>query len=315
MRAVGVREPKGRPEVLEVPRPEPGEGEVLVRVSAAGLNPLDWKIADGMLEGALPYAFPLVMGVDFAGVVESNGPGSRRFTPGDGVYGQVISDPVGGGTYAEFVVVDEAGSVALAPPSVPLTVAAGAPTAGMTALGIVDTAALREYESVLIVGAAGGVGTFLTQLASAHGLRVIAATHGRDERRMAAFGAAVTVDARERALADAVREEYPEGVDALVDLIAADPAAFAAGAAPVRNGGVALSTLGAAVPGELSAKGVEGLNFQLTASAALLDRLGQELDSGRLVVPVETQVPLEQAPDAVARNRVGGGRGKTVFLP
>lgn len=66
MRAVGVREPKGRPEVLEVPRPEPGEGEVLVRVSAAGLNPLDWKIADGMLEGALPYAFPLVMGVDFA---------------------------------------------------------------------------------------------------------------------------------------------------------------------------------------------------------------------------------------------------------
>jgi NADPH:quinone reductase-like Zn-dependent oxidoreductase len=298
-----------------VPRPEPGEGEALVRVRAAGLNPLDWKIADGMLEGALPYAFPLVMGVDFAGVVESNGPGAERFTPGDGVYGHVVSDPVGGGTYAEYVVVDEAASVALAPASVPLTAAAGAPTAGMTALGIVDAATLREYESVLIIGAAGGVGTLLTQLASAHGLRVIAATHGHDERRMAAFGAAVTVDARERAVADAVREEYPEGVDALVDLIAADPAAFTAGAAQVRNGGVALSTLGSASPGELSAMGVEGLNFQLTASAALLDRLGQEIDSGRLVVPVETEVPLEQAPDAVARNRVGGGRGKTVFLP
>ncbi|GAA2611695.1 NADP-dependent oxidoreductase [Streptomyces axinellae] len=315
MRAVGVREWKGRPEVLEVPRPEPGEGQVLVRVRAAGLNPLDWKIADGLLEGAIPYAFPLVMGVDFAGAVERSGPGARRFTRGDGVYGQVISDPVGAGTYAEFVVVDEAGSVALAPSSVPLTVAAGAPTAGMTALGIMDTAALREYESLLIIGAAGGVGTFLTQLAAAHGLRVIAVTHGHDERRMAAFGAAVTIDARGRALADAVREEYPEGVDALVDLIATDPAALAAGASLVRNGGVALSTLGAAAPGELSAGGVEGLNFQLTASVALLDQLGREIDSGRLAVPVETEVPLEQAPDALARNRVGGGRGKTVFLP
>lgn len=318
MRAVAVRELKGRPEVVEVPRPEPGEGEVLVRVEAAGLNPLDWKIADGMLEGALPYAFPMVMGVDFAGVVEEGGPNAprdRRFRPGDAVYGQVVSDPVGGGTYAEYVVVEEAGSVAAAPSSVPATVAAGAPTAGMTALGIIEAAALREYESVLIIGAAGGVGTFLTQLAAAHDLRVVASTHGHDQRRMATFGAAVTIDARERPMAEAVREEYPDGVDALVDLVSSDRADFAANATLVRDGGVALSTLGAADLDTLYAKGVEGVNFQLTASAALLDRLGQEIDSARVIVPVENEVPLDQAPDAVARARAGGSRGKTVFTP
>lgn len=315
MRAVAVRELKGRPEVVDVPRPEPGEGEVLVRIEAAGLNPLDWKIADGMLEGALPYAFPMVMGVDFAGVVEDGGPQARRFRPGDAVYGQVISDPVGSGTYTEYVVVEEAGSIAAAPSSVPTTVAAGAPTAGMTALGIIEAAALREYESLLVIGAAGGVGTFLTQLTAAHDLRVIASTHGHDQRRMATFGAAVTIDARERPLADAVREEYPDGVDALVDLVSADRADFTANAALVRDGGVALSTLGAADLDALYAKGVEGINFQLAASADLLDRLGQEIDSGRVVVPIESEVPLEQAPDAVARARAGGSRGKTVFAP
>ncbi|MDJ1131799.1 NADP-dependent oxidoreductase [Streptomyces iconiensis] len=315
MRAVAVKELKGRPEVVDVPRPEPGEGEVLVRVEAAGLNPLDWKIADGMLEGALPYAFPMVMGVDFAGVVEDGGPQARRFRPGDAVYGQVVSEPVGGGTYAEYVVVEEAGSIAGVPASVPTTVAAGAPTAGMTALDIVRAAALREYESLLVIGAAGGVGTFLTQFAAAHDMRVIASTHGHDQRRMAAFGAAVTIDAKEHSMVDAVREEYPDGVDALVDLASPTAAEFAANAALVRDGGVALTTVGVADPDAQYAKGVEGINFQLSASAELLDRLGQEIDSGRVVVPIENEVPLDQAPDAVARARAGGSRGKTVFIP
>lgn len=293
----------------------PDEGEVLVKVGAAGINPLDWKIADGMLEGALPYSFPLVMGVDFAGVVESNGPQARRFQPGDGVYGQVISDPVGRGTWAEYVVVNEAAAVAAAPSSLSLTAAAAAPTAGMTALGIIDVAALRGYESLLIIGAAGGVGSFLTQLAAAHDLRVVAATHGHDEQRMASFGAALTVDVRERALVDAVRTEYPRGVDALVDLASATPDAFDAGAALVRDGGVAVSTLGAATPDALYERGVEGLNFQLAASADLLVRLAQEIDGGRVTVPVESEAPLERGPDAVARHRAGGNRGKTVLVP
>ncbi|NSC22574.1 NADP-dependent oxidoreductase [Streptomyces albus subsp. chlorinus] len=315
MRAVGVRERNGRPEVLRARRPEPGEGEVLVRVVAAGLNPLDWKIADGMLAETVPYDFPLVMGVDFAGTVEDSGAEAHRFARGEQVYGHVVSEPVGRGTYAEYVVVNETGSIAPAPLSLPLTAAAGAPTAGMTALGIMDAAALRSYESLLIIGAAGGVGTFLTQLAAAGGLRVLAATHGHDQARMAAFGAARTVDVREHGLAEAVRDEYPQGVDALVDLGSASREDFAAHAALVRDGGVAVSTLDAASVDALYGRGIEGINFHIAPSAELLERLGEEIDSGRVTVPIEAEVPLEEAPGAVARNRAGGARGKTVLVP
>ena len=311
MRAVAVKELRAGPEVTDVVRPEPVGNEVLVRIEAAGLNPVDWQIADGMLEGTLPYTFPMTMGVDFAGYVEDTGPDASRFRIGDAVYGQVI-DPDRGGTYAEWVVVPDDGSIAPSPSSVPHDVSAGVPTAGMTAHGIVEAAALREYESVLIVGAAGGVGTFLTQLAAGHDLRVLAATHGSDQRRMGTFGAALTVNSRERPLAGQVREEYPDGVDALVDL-ASGPEEFAEHARLVRNGGVAVSTRLAADPHALYAHGVEGLNFTLDGSAEPLDALAREIDSGALIVPIEARVPLEQAPDAVARNRAGGARGKTVI--
>ncbi|UNS97792.1 NADP-dependent oxidoreductase [Streptomyces tubbatahanensis] len=315
MRAVGVRERNGRPEVLQARRPEPGEGEVLVRIAAAGLNPLDWKIADGVLEDVVPYDFPLVMGVDFAGVVEGNGPQAHRFVTGEQVFGHVVSEPVGRGTYAEYVVVNETGSVAPAPLTLPLTAAAGAPTAGMAALGIMGAAALRSYRSLLIIGAAGGVGTFLTQLAAAEGLRVVAATHGHDQARMASFGAALTVDARERPLEEAVREEYPAGVDALVDLTSHAREDFAAHAGLVRDGGVAVSTVDAASLDALHGRGIEGINFHLDPSAELLEGLVRQIDSGRVAVPIEAEVPLDEAPGALARNRAGGARGKTVLLP
>ncbi|MFG3254144.1 NADP-dependent oxidoreductase [Streptomyces sp. NPDC048172] len=311
MRAVAVKELGAGPEVTDVVRPEPVGNEVLVRVEAAGLNPLDWRIADGMLKGTRAYTFPMTMGVDFAGYVEDTGPDARRFRIGDPVYGQVV-DPGRGGTYAEYVVVPDDGAIAPSPSSVPHDVSAGVPTAGMTARGIVGAAALREYESVLVVGAAGGVGTFLTQLAAAHGLRVVAATHGNDQRRMGTFGAALTVNSREHPLTERVRDEYPGGVDALVDL-ASGPEEFAAHARLVRNGGVAVSTRFAADPEALYAAGVEGINFSLDASAELLDALAREIDSGALIVPVEARVPLDEAPDAVARNRSGGARGKTVI--
>ncbi|GAA2063905.1 NADP-dependent oxidoreductase [Streptomyces albiaxialis] len=311
MRAVAVKEPGAGPEVTDVARPEPVGNEVLVRIEAAGLNPVDWQIADGTLKDARAYTFPMTIGVDFAGYVEDTGPDARRFRIGDAVYGQVI-DPDRGGTYAEYVVVPDDGAVAPSPSSVPHDVSAGVPTAGMTARGIVEAAALRSYESVLVVGAAGGVGTFLTQLAAGHDLRVVAATHGNDQRRMGTFGAALTLNSKESPLAEGVRAEYPDGVDALVDL-ASGPEDFAEHARLVRKGGVAVSTRYAADPYALYAAGVEGLNFSVGASAELLDGLAREIDSGALIVPIEARVPLDQAPGAVARNRAGGARGKTVI--
>jgi NADPH:quinone reductase-like Zn-dependent oxidoreductase len=275
-----------------------------VRVEAAGINPVDSIIAAGAY-GRPPL--PLVMGVDFAGRVESVGPGVSRFSAGDAVFGRAS------GTYAEHVVVDETGPVAAAPEAVALKTAAALPTAGSTALGILERAGVRGGESLLLIGAAGGVGTFLTQLAAARDVRVVAVTRGDESVRMGLFGAAVTIDATAESVPDRItRDEYPEGVDVLVDLVSADPEAFAANKRLVHDGGVAISTRGAVSEHGAVQSGVEEVAFVVRPGADVLTALAKEVDAGTLKVSVDAEVPLEQAPQAVARILAGGARGKTI---
>ena len=312
MRAVAVKGFGADPEPVEVPEPSPGAGQVLVKVEAAGLNPFDSTIISGLLGPAVPPRFPLVMGVDFAGRVEELGEGASRFSVGDHVFGQTFPPH---GTYAEYIAVPEDGPIALAPQSVELKTASAVPTAGMTALDILNQAMVRGCESMLIIGAAGGVGTFLTQLAASRDVRVLAVTRGDESVRMGLFGAAVAIDSSAESLADRVRDEYPDGVDVLVDLVSADTEAYEANAQLVQDGGVALTTRYVAPKDGTAAPGVEDIDFRLNASAELLDSLAKEIDSGRLRVSVESEVPLDHAPQAVARSRSGGVRGKTIIVP
>ncbi|WTW92580.1 NADP-dependent oxidoreductase [Streptomycetaceae bacterium NBC_01309] len=316
MRAVAVAKPAGEPELMRLPVPEPGPGEVLIKVVAAGLNPLDWKLADRARRGetADEAVYPLIYGVDFAGKVAALGPGVTRFAEGDAVFGQPKRVPVGAyGTYAEYVIAAEDGVLAAAPESLPLPLAAALPTAGLTAMSMLDAAGLTAGQTLLLVGAAGGVGSFVTQLAAARDVRVVAVTRGVGEHEMGELGAADTVDARGGAPVDELREAYSEGVDALIDL-ASDPERFAAYADLVADGGVAVSTIGAADPDALARRGVEGVNFVVAPTADLLARLADEVDAGRATVQLGAQVPLADAPDAVARSRAGKARGKTVIL-
>ncbi|MFE3521817.1 NADP-dependent oxidoreductase [Streptomyces sp. NPDC059161] len=313
MRAVAVAAFRAEPELVHVPKPEPGEGEILVKVEFAALNPYDWQVMDGLLEGLAPHVFPLVMGVDFAGRVDVVGPGEHRFVVGDRVYGQVSRPPVGAGTYAEYVTVPQDSGLAEVPDTLDLRTAAVLPTSGMTAAQIlVSGAVLLPGESMLVVGAAGGVGSVLTQLATAREVRVIAAVRGDERKRMTALGAAATIDTTEESLESRVREVCPQGLDALVDLVSSTPQDFAAHARLVRTGGTALTTRSVADPA-LVPPGVEAVNFGLKASTALLDQLAAAATRGDLSVPVDAELPLEMAPRALARNRAGGARGKTVF--
>ncbi|MFD7014996.1 NADP-dependent oxidoreductase [Streptomyces sp. NPDC059928] len=313
MRAVAVAAFRAEPELVHVPKPEPGEGEILVKVEFAALNPYDWQVMDGLLEGRAPHVFPLVMGVDFAGRVDVVGPGEHRFVVGDRVYGQVSRPPVGAGTYAEYVTVPQDSGLAEVPDTLDLRTAAVLPTSGMTAAQIlVSGAVLLPGESMLVVGAAGGVGSVLTQLATAREVRVIAAVRGDERKRMTALGAVATIDTTEESLESRVREVCPQGLDALVDLVSSTPQDFAAHARLVRTGGTALTTRSVADPA-LVPPGVEAVNFGLKASTALLDQLAAAATRGDLSVPVDAELPLEMAPRALARNRAGGARGKTVF--
>jgi NADPH:quinone reductase-like Zn-dependent oxidoreductase len=314
MRAVAVKEFRASPDVVEVERPVPGPGDVLVRIEAAGLNPVDWQIADGMLDGVMPHTFPLVMGVDYAGVVAETGSGVDRFAVGDRVFGQAMRPPVGAGTYAEFVAVPQDSTIAKIPDGVSSEVAAALPTSGMTAAQILETgAAVRAGESLLVIGAAGGVGSYLTQLAAAYDDRVLAVVRGDAARRMGELGAAVTIDTTRRSLEAAVRDEYPNGVDALVDL-ASGPEDFTSNTRLVHDGGVAPTTRQVG-DGTKSPSGVEVVDFELAASARLLDSLAAAAAKGTLAVPVEARISLEDTPEAVAKSRSGGSRGKTVIVP
>ncbi|MEE1739896.1 NADP-dependent oxidoreductase [Streptomyces sp. BE147] len=314
MRAIAVSAFRTEPRPVEIPKPEPGAGEVRVRIEYAALNPLDWQTADGALEGTAPHVFPLVLGVDFAGRVDMIGRGGNRFRVGDPVFGRVTRPPVGQGTYSEYVSVPQNSPVALAPRDLPLQVAAALPSAGMSAAQILSAVRVGSGGTLLVVGAAGGVGSYLTQLAAARGVRVIAVVRGDEDRRMAALGATATIDttAGPGALEAGLRELSPDGADALVDLVSADPAAFTAASALVRDGGVALTTrpvAGRAAP----PPGVECVGFRLAPAPGLLDVLAAGALSGALRSPVDIELPLEKAPQALARNRAGGARGKTVF--
>ncbi|GGV80753.1 NADPH:quinone reductase [Streptomyces gelaticus] len=315
MRAIAVGAFRADPALVEMPKPEPDAGEVRVRIEYAALNPSDWQAAQGSPDdGPAPRVFPMVIGVDFAGRVDMIGSGENRFRVGDQVFGRVPrANAAGGGTYCDYVCVPQDSAITAVPPGLPLRAAAALPSAGMAAAQILETAVFRGHESLLVIGAAGGVGSYLTQLASARDVRVIAAVRGDDHRRMTELGAAVTIDITDRPLGAAVRESCPDGVDALVDLASATPGSFAAHAAPVRPGGIALTTRGVAAGAALPAD-VTGIDFRLEPTPVLLDVLAAGAVDAVLRVPIDIELPLEKAPQALDRNRTGGARGKTVIV-
>jgi NADPH:quinone reductase-like Zn-dependent oxidoreductase len=158
MRAI-AKEDFGEPiTLMDLPTPEIGTGEVLIRVRAAGVNPFDWEVADGALKDEMEHRFPLIPGFDAAGVVERVGANVTELARGDEVYGYLFKPVIGDGTYAEYVSAP-ATIVGKKPKSVDFAEAAALPTPGLTALDLVDAVDLREDDTVLMVGATGGIGS------------------------------------------------------------------------------------------------------------------------------------------------------------
>jgi NADPH:quinone reductase len=314
MRAVTVSEYGGIPVVGEIPTPEPGAGQVLLRVRAAGMNPMDGTLASGAWRPA-PATFPMVLGADGAGVVERAGEGARRFSRGDELFGQLLIAPLGSaGTYAEYVAVTEEAPLARVPDGLDPVVAAALPTAGGAGLALVELLGPVAGKTVLIVGAGGGVGSFTTQFAVNAGARVIANVRAAAAGRMRGYGAAETVDHTEVSLPGALRQAHPDGIDVLIDLVS-DADGFAALAALVRPGGTAVTTKYVADPVALAAAGATGTNFNFAqyVSGELLEQVADALVGGRIAAPPITRITLEQAPAALNPAQAGRADGKTVI--
>ena len=313
MKAIAVKSFKSTPEIIEVPDPQPKQDEILVRLSVAGVNPFDWKVGDGMLDGQVPHTFPLVLGFDGAGTVEATGPAAKRFKVGDQVFGQFWQVPLGRGTYTEFCAVSESAPIAKKPERLSAEAAAALPTAGMAALGLLEKSGLKSGDTALIVGATGGVGQFLTQLATQQGVRVIATGTPKDKATLKGLGASVVVNFKAGSVSSQVRQQFPDGIEGLLDL-ASDPTAFADLTKLLRAGGVALTTNYVADEKALAKSNIRGGNFMLAANSGLVERLGTSAGSGKLKINIEKRVPFNEAIAAIAAAKAGQGRGKTVIV-
>ena len=182
MRAVVMTGFDAAPSVTDIDVPEPAEGEVRIRVRAASVNGFDLAVAAGYTKDYMEHRFPLVLGKDFAGEVDAVGAGVGDYALGDRVFGTVTKPYLGDGSFAEHVTVPTAVGIARLPEQVTFTNAAALGLAGAAAHGIIDGLALQPGHTVLVVGATGGVGNQVVQLAAAAGATVIATAHTDAER-------------------------------------------------------------------------------------------------------------------------------------
>lgn len=310
MRAVVVTDFDTEPRLVELPIPEPGPGEVLVRLAAAGVNPFDWKVIEGAMRGSVHHAFPLVLGSDGAGTVEGVGEGVA-FAPGDRVFGQFMDVEQGRGSYAEYAIT-KAAKLARLPADLGFDIAAALPTAGAAAHDFVEGTGIGPGQTLLINGASGGVGQAAVQLAAAQGVRVIATTDPDTAAYLRELGAAEIVDFTAGPTADQVRVAHPGGIDAVVDLVTA-PGAIEPIAALLKPNGVIVSSNGAVDAETIAARGLRGANLYANAKPATLSSLAEAVEHGQLHFRIDYKVPLEDAANALARSKAGKARGKTVL--
>jgi NADPH:quinone reductase-like Zn-dependent oxidoreductase len=312
MRTIAEERFGGPITLMELPVPEIGRGEVLIRVRAAGVNPFDWKVAEGALEGEQKHRFPLILGFDAAGVVERIGAGVTELAEGDEVYGYLFKPVVGGGSYAEYVSAP-ATIVAKKPESVGFAEAAALPTPGLTAMDLVDAVNLREGKTVLVVGATGGVGSYAVQLAARRGARVIATARRANESFVRELGAAETIDHTSEDLLGAVLVAHPDGIEAIID-VASGREALGHIAGLVKKGGKVASSLDVADTVGLAERDIGATNVGMQPDTRRLGELARLVDAGEISVRLARALPLEKAPEALEESRLGHVRGKLVLL-
>jgi NADPH:quinone reductase-like Zn-dependent oxidoreductase len=302
MRAIRIHR-FGGPEVLQlddIPRPEPRDGKLLIRVVAASVNPVDYKIRQGAFPGVKAADLPVTLGRDISGVVETPGAG---FAVGDEVYAHL--DWVDGG-YADCALCGPAG-LAHRPASLDMTAAAAVPLAATTAWqGLFDHGSLQAGQRVLIHGAAGGVGAFAVQFARMAGGHVIATATGAGVEQVGELGAEQVIDYREQRFEDAA-----EPVDLVFDLIGHDTQERSF--AMLLRGGRLISTVQEPDPARAAAHGVTAARFMARPNADQLATIGRAIDDGAVKVNVARTFPLPRAADAQRCLEEDHPQGKVVL--
>ncbi len=301
MKAIQIHEfgDSGVMKYEDVPKPVAAPDEVLIKVRAAAVNPVDWKIREGWRN--LPL--PLILGWDVAGTVEDTGSLVKRFRKGDQVFCRPDTSRNGG--FAEYIAV-KTPEVAKAPTSIPLKVAAGIPLAAQTAwMGLFEAGELRAGQTILIHGGSGGVGSFAIQLAKLAGAKVITTTSAGNFALVTSLGADEVIDHGSEDFSKKVRN-----VDFVFDTIGGETQAKSWGV--IKSGGMLVSTLGADEKAA-AVHGVSGRSFMLVSNGARLQELGALVDAGKLRVIIDREFPLAEARAALDASKAGHAKGKILI--
>jgi len=296
-------------ELAELPVPVPGEGQVLVEVHAAAVNPIDWKIREGWMRQRYGEQFPMVLGFDAAGAVSAVGPGVSGLSPGDAVYAR--SDIGPGGCYAEYALLN-ADTVARKPRSMNQVEAAAVPLAALTALnGLRDAARLQPGDTVLVNGASGGVGCYAVQIARRLGAEVVAVCSGRNAELARELGASEVIDYTQHDPL-AGRQRYRLIYDAVGTLD------FERARGRLDEQGIYLTLVPAEgikflLPGQGEPAPGGGYFLVWQPRAADLALLADWADAGQLRSVIDSCGPLADVRAAHERSETGHARGKIVL--
>jgi NADPH:quinone reductase-like Zn-dependent oxidoreductase len=264
------------------------------------VNPVDWKIREGYLEKVGPASFPLTMGQDFSGEVTEVGEGVPGFKKGDKVFGFAE------GSYAEYALASPQG-LAHIPEAVDFVDAASIPTAGLTAWQLVmDVAQLSENQTVLIHGAAGGVGSFAVQFAKRTGARVIATVSRDDFSYLEELGAEQLIDYKSERFEDKI-----ENVDVVIDLVGGDTLKRSYGV--VKKNGLIVTTVGPADETEAKKQGIRIVPFLMKRNPDELEKIGHLLDEGTIRPRIGKIMPLSKAREAEDLSQSGHPHGKLIL--
>lgn len=302
MKAIVVHQ-FGGPEAMkleEVPRPEPSEDQVLIKVIAAGVNPVDAMVRAGKFGGKTPH----IPGYDIAGIVEKAGAKITKLKVGDAVYAYL--DIPGGGGYAEYAVATEK-EAALKPKSISFVEAAGVPIVALTAWqALFDSAKLAAGQTVLIHGGSGGVGTFAIQMAKARGAKVIATASTANQDLLKQLGADVAIDYTRQKFEDVAKD-----VDVVLDSVGRDTLKRSYGV--VKKGGFIATLVSRLDQAELDKHGIHGASISVVPNSAELAEIGKMIDDRKMKVIVSQTLPLSEAVKAHQQVETGHTRGKIVL--
>ncbi|MCD9141278.1 NADP-dependent oxidoreductase [Streptomyces albireticuli] len=291
--------------VTDVTKPAPEAGQVLIKVRAASLNALDIRLTTGEFREQMPVEHPFHLGLDAAGTVEAVGEGVSRFKAGDEVV--AFTYPFFG-TVAEYALATEGPNLVHRPQSLSPETAAALPQAAMTAAAAHDAAQLKSGQSALVIGASGGVGSYLVQLAHRSGAQVLATGKPEDDEYLRRLGAVETIDYTGKDVVEEARRLRPDGVDVVIDLVNAGPG-LAATAAAAKPDGLLVSTLGGAPGFE---RGVTAAYVGVEQGIGQLEDLVRRAAERQLDTHVDA-LPFSRAVEAAQRFAGSHSRGKLVI--